>query len=220
MQFDPSLPLTWISNRDFDFAEGSFGHHEGERWGSERVVGFVHTRRILFVKPTYFIVLDTVTAPAGDTAEHTCEAVFHLDARDARVDAVTSTIRTADPGRAGITILPLSTSDLSVRMVKGQTDPEMQGWISDDAFGQRAVPTAMITRKTSGTVHLVYVFAPAASRQSCPVTGLSAEPSDDQSAVSAMIRMKDGGSDRLALTNDGIVRLRRSNGRHFSSAKQ
>src|SRR5437764_2731018 len=92
MWADPSIPITWISNKDFDFAQATFGHHEGERWGKDRVVGFIHTRRILFVKPEYFVVLDTIEPPAGDSAAHTCDAIFHLDADDARIDQSTCAV--------------------------------------------------------------------------------------------------------------------------------
>jgi hypothetical protein len=219
MHADPSLPLTWISNNDFDFAEATFGHHEGERWGKDRLIGFIHTRRILFVKPTYFVVVDTITPPAGDTAEHTCEAVFHLDAAEAAIDRGTYAVTTADPERAKLTILPLKTDGLSVRLVKGQTEPGMQGWISDHTFDQRPVPTAIFTKKSAGPVHLLYVFAPAAAGQPFPLVSVTPGAPPDASAVSAVITLRDGGADNLLLLKDGSLRLTRSNRHAFSSAK-
>ena len=96
---DPSIPITWLTNPNFDFAEATFGHHKGERWGKDRLRGFIHTRRILFVKPTYFIVLDTITPPDGDIAVHTCEAIFHLDTAEAHIDPATCSVTTIDPKR-------------------------------------------------------------------------------------------------------------------------
>src|SRR5205085_2732985 len=100
-------PLKWMSDENFDYAEGTFGHHEGERWGKDRVAGFIQTRRILFVKPSYFIVLDTIQPP--DSATHTYESIFHLDAADAKVAAATAKVMIADPQRASLTILALNT---------------------------------------------------------------------------------------------------------------
>jgi hypothetical protein len=219
MYADPSLPVIWISNKDFDFAQATFGHHEGERWGKDHLTGFVHTRRILFVKPLYFVVLDTITPPADDTAQHTCDAVFHLDATDATIDPTTCAVTTADHQRRTLAILPLNSDNLSVRLVKGQTEPEMQGWISDHAYDQRPVPTVIFTRKSAGPVHLLYVFAPARAGQSSPIASITSGTPDAKSVVSATIKLRDGASDRLFLFKDGSLLLNRSNELTFSSGK-
>jgi hypothetical protein len=220
MWADPKLPVTWISENDFDFSRATFGHHEGERWGKDRISGFIHSRRILFVKPLYFVVLDTITPPAGDFAAHTCNAIFHLDAADARVDAATCAVSAADPGRAGLTILPLKTDDLTVRIVKGQTDPEMQGWISDHTYDQRPVPTAVFTKKSTGPIHLLYVFVPTPPARACPVASVSAAASDEISQLCATVTLNDGGRDRLLLLKNDALLLNRSNGQSFSSEKR
>jgi hypothetical protein len=41
--------------------------------------GFTHRRRVLFVKPSTVIVLDTVDGPSGD---HTLEQFWHLDSAE------------------------------------------------------------------------------------------------------------------------------------------
>jgi hypothetical protein len=220
MYADPSIPITWISNENFDFAEATFGHHEGERWGKDRLVGFIHTRRILFVKPSYFVVIDTIAPPAGDTGAHSYDSIFHLDAEEAAIDSATCAVKTGDPKRASLAILPLNTDGLSVRIVKGQTEPTMQGWISNATYDQRAVPTAIFTKKAVGPVHLLYVFSPAPVGQLSPVVSVTPALATDMSVVSSTIKLRSGDSDNLMLLKDGSVTLNRSNNQSFSSGKK
>jgi hypothetical protein len=165
------------------------------------------------------VVLDTITPPAGDTAAHTCDAVFHLDAIEASIDQATCSVSTADQQRAKLAIRPLKTDDLAVRVVKGQTEPEMQGWISDHTFDQRPVPTAIFTRKSAGPVHLLYVFAPAPAGKPFPVTSVTPAATTATSLISASITLHGGGSDNLQLLKDGTLLLNRSNDQSFSTGK-
>jgi len=215
---DPSIPIRWTSNDHFDYAEASFGRHEAERWGKDRLTGFIHTRRILFVKPTYFIVLDTIAPPQGDTAPHTVDAIFHLDAAAARIDQRTSAVTTADAGRPALTILPLRTQDMTVRIIKGQTDPEMQGWISDHTYDQRPVPTPIFTRKSAGTIQMMYVFAPARTKEPPPILSITPDQHNANATLAATIELREAAPDQLTLLQDGSLRLQRRDKESFSSA--
>jgi hypothetical protein len=214
---DLKLPSQWKSDAHFDYAMGTFGHHEGERWGKERRQGFVHTRRVLFVKPGYFVVLDTVDPPTTDTSEHRYESVFHLDAAQAQIDAETSAVATTDEQRANIVVLPLAAPDLSVRIVQGQKEPELQGWISDHGYELRAVPTAIFTRHCAGPVHTMYVFAPVPPGGSSPVVSVTASRAGKKSSLGADITLPNGKIDHLELRQNGSLELERANGRHFAS---
>jgi hypothetical protein len=128
-------------------------------------------------------------------------------------------VTTADPKRASLTIHPLKSDDLSVRIVKGQTEPEMQGWISDHTYDQRAVPTASFTKKSPGPIHLLYIFAPAPPGQPSPVRSVTPADQKESSLVSATITLHDGTSDSLSLLKDGSLLLNRANSQTFSSPK-
>jgi hypothetical protein len=209
MMADPKLPHAWSSDAEFDFVMGTFGHHEGERWGVDRKTGFIHTRRILFVKPGYFVLVDSVTPPAGDYATHKYESLFHLDGADASIaNETSSVVLTQEAPKAGISILPLTSSDLRVRVVKGQTDPVMQGWLSDHTFDKRPIPTAIFSRETTGPVHSMYVFAPTPADGHCPVLSVSKDAGAKGAELAAQIKLRSKVSDRVWLAADGTVNFR------------
>src|SRR5262249_5402799 len=133
------LDLGWQSNAEVDYVQASFGTGDDETWGPKKVDGFVHTRRVLFVKPDCWVVIDTGTP--NDGAEHLYESCFYLDAADAHVDDATKSVTTTDSDKANVAIVPIASGDFDVRVVKGQSEPEMLGWIATSAYQMKAVPT-------------------------------------------------------------------------------
>jgi len=78
---DTPYASRWFSDAGFDFAEGRYD----SGFGARNEVKVVHTRRVLFVKPDYWLVADSFAPP--DASEHAFEAMFHLDAATAQMDA-------------------------------------------------------------------------------------------------------------------------------------
>jgi hypothetical protein len=67
---EPAPGCRWISDDDFDYAEGVY--YDG--YGSENEIGVTHTRKVFFVKPEYWIVVDILN---GD-GEHKLEQMWHF----------------------------------------------------------------------------------------------------------------------------------------------
>ena len=75
-------PSRWTTNADFDYAEGVYD----SGYGPANKVRVTHTRQVVFVKPDYWLVVDTMKPE--DAATHRFESLFHLDAEEAVVDPV------------------------------------------------------------------------------------------------------------------------------------
>jgi hypothetical protein len=117
--------LVWQTNDAFDYASASYGKEPGESWGPQHLRNVVHTRRVLFVKPGYWIVIDSLIS--SDTKEHVYDSTFHLNTSSATINPVTKAVVTQNPDIANLNILPLVTPDLSAKILTGQMQPFVQG---------------------------------------------------------------------------------------------
>ncbi len=194
--------VNWRSTPEYDFAQGSYGTNEIESWGENHINGFVHTRRVLFVKPDYWVIMDTVTPP--DDQEHTYESTFHLAADKVDVDSTTKTVRTLNDG-PNLTILPVASQDLSVRIITAQKKPFYQGWIlspEDDQMLPSATP--YYTIKCKGPAQFMYVFSPSKPGEQGPIKAIA--KADISGAINAgEITLADGSKAKVALLKDGGV---------------
>ncbi len=178
----------WFTSPDFDYAEGTYA----DGFGPKRDKTVTHTRRILFAKPRYWIVVDELRPT--DAKPHTYEALFHLDAPDAVIDAKTKTVTTTHPTGGNVAIVPLNAGDVAVRIVKGQTLPAVQGWLPTGKHNVlRPIPTAIFKRTGAGTTLMAYALVPfegnaaAALPRVEPIACEGAAP-----ALAARLRFGDG----------------------------
>ena len=96
-------------------------------FGPDGLVKVAHQRTLRLIGGERFEVADEVRPDNGDEAEHTYEALFHLDPDEARLedDGVTVVGRHADG--VGIRIAPVEGRP-EVRLVRGQDEPYVLGW--------------------------------------------------------------------------------------------
>ena len=183
----------WVSEPSFDFARGRYESGYGDR----NEIDVSHTRRILFVKPDYFIIQDTLT-PA-DNAEHTYDSLFHLDTEEAILDERRLKVETKKDKGSNLAIIPLLDGDLKARIVKGERDP-VQGWANHP---WRPIPTAIYTKRGDGVIRFLYLLYPLREGERDPVLSLEPLPlrPSDASALAAVIRFSDGRVDYV-LFND------------------
>ncbi len=202
----PANDTLWVTGPDFDFARGTYRDSYGrlkegasagrrpERGDYEEMSAVTHTRRVLFLKPEYWVIADTLSA--SDGAEHTYESLFHLDAEEARIDRETKAVATASPDAANLTIAPLADPALSVQVVKGQDDP-VQGWANDP---WRPAPAAIYTRKGRGTTWFAYALYPTRAGQRMPIVSVEPILATDE-ALGVTVRFSDGRADCLLFSH-------------------
>jgi len=81
-----------------------------------------------------------------------------------------------------------------VSVVKGQTEPVVQGWLPDSSAGYggvRPIPTAIYRKQAAGTVRQLYALVPSAGAPAMPVAALNM----DEAALT--VTRKDGAVTRL-----------------------
>jgi len=198
------VSMTWETSRDFDYAVGSYGRLPEEAWGRDRKRGIVHTRRVLFVKPDWWIVSDTIEP--DDAGEHLYESTFHLDAPDAVLDQRSLRVDTKREG-ANLAILPVMVAGLQARIVSGQTEPALQGWLprAHGRTGADPRPCAYYSVKARGAVRFLYVFAPSAQGRACPIASV-APRSVPGAVAAAQITLTRGRVCLFDLLDDGRAR--------------
>jgi len=161
----------WVSNVHFDFVDGS---HDGYCRLAKPVI---HRRKIFFLKPEYWIVVDLLT---GQPGQHRLEQYFHLMPWATLVlDQKTKTVRVEYNGTPVITIAPSSTSSLQAKVITGATNPR-QGWVSFFS-GEKIAAPGLVYRKdvqvpTSFTT--VLYPHPAKSKTELRVSALKVTTSD------------------------------------------
>lgn len=189
----------WASGDGFDYASAVFD----SGYGPDKL-DVIHSRRIFFVKPEYWIVTDFMTPSDGE--EHLYESLFHLDAEGVRVDEKSKSVRTTNPD-GNLAIIPLADESLEVTIVEGQEDPVVQGWFPAGGYRVRPIPTPIFKRNQSGAAVFAYVFYPTAKGVDLPV--IEIRPLDcGGSAVGMEIEFADGRKDYFIQANQpGIARF-------------
>ncbi len=153
-----SKSLSWISERRFDYAEGT---HDGY----ERLHGSPsHTRSILFVKGDYWLLLDRLTSEA----EHELELVFHF-ASDSNPELVSEGREKylAEKGRDdGLTLFSWGS--------EGRWSRE-EGWVSH-SYGERvSAPVWAFSANSKGSAELVTLLVPTGRKGKSLVTAKEIE---------------------------------------------
>jgi hypothetical protein len=139
----------WSSTDKFDYVNGS---HDGYERLKDAVT---HRRRICFIKPYFWLVLDELTAKTN----HIYDQYFHFG-QDAELQNGDKFSVTAKYGNgAGIVIKPLITSGMKIKHFKGSTKP-IQGWVSYDYAVKTPASVIKYTRKKNGKTYFATLLVP------------------------------------------------------------
>ena len=148
------VSANWITNADFDFVSASYN----EGFGKERIK-VLHTRSIFFLKSRFWIMTD-ILEPT-DNFNHTYESFFHLNAEYATQADCLEGICTHNKTGSDFGIYPITKHSLNIGMVKGQKEPQIQGWeFCDGGAKTRPVSTAIFSLNARGCVMTSYVLMP------------------------------------------------------------
>jgi hypothetical protein len=192
--FEP-LGNPWVSGEHFDFAQGVYDIG----YGDENQVRVRHERSVLFVKPQYWLVVDRMVPE--DTAEHSYESLFHLDAEEATVAEDLSTTSVTGEGQSRLRILPMLSPGLRAEVVKGVEEEPVQGWSYAMVGRKGAIPTAVYSLSGAGEQTMVYVLEPIAADGESAL--LSVEPlASAEGVVAGQITLRDGSRHIFALQSE------------------
>jgi hypothetical protein len=129
----------WVTTPLFDYVAGTYNdgyqqnqyapiEYSPQKWVGEPDKSVSHTRRVLYLRPWYALVVDTLDG----TGHHTFEAHWNIDDAGARVDSSSLAIISASPqtttgADAHIALIPLERENLTADVIQGQQSPIL-GW--------------------------------------------------------------------------------------------
>ncbi|MDD4870647.1 MAG: alginate lyase family protein [Kiritimatiellae bacterium] len=187
---EPFQPLTntWVSAEQYDYVVGMYD----SGYGAKNAIRVVHTRAVVFVKPEYWVVVDTFEPLDGQPHEY--ESLFHLDAKKAEVLPNTPAIVTRNEKDANLLIWAISGVELMTTVVQGIEEEPVQGWANNP---WRPIPTAVLKIKGAGKLRMMTVLYPLQAGQGSPLEKIESLPvtSDGiaaSDAVAFRIRFRDG----------------------------
>jgi hypothetical protein len=155
-EYRAAQPQTYGFFDDPAFCYARSAHTAGYGTPPDRAVA--HRRRVLFVKPHYWLVVDDLVA--ADAGAHTAEAQFLLDAATAEIEPVTLAACGAGGGPGRVAILPLPVAGLTARIAQGEGQPEVRGYLPEGFNRLRPAPAVLYTLPFSGRGSLVFVLVP------------------------------------------------------------
>ena len=138
----------WASTDAFDFADAD---HDAYGRLPDPVI---HRRRVLFVKPRYWVVVDDL----GGAAEHRLELRFQFRPLPVTVDPALWA-RACGPEGRGLLIRPFATVPLKAEVVEGEVAP-IQGWVSPNYGQRRPAPVLAYSTVTRLPLRIVTLLLP------------------------------------------------------------
>ncbi len=150
----------WITGPRFDYAAAAYEDGYGEFsltvCNEKKIIDdVIHTRRVLFLKPDYWIILDELAA----SKEHDYQLLFHLHP-DIRARIVAEkTVRLESASENILQIIPVFPEGLKVTTVAGSENP-IQGWYSNGPYQKQPAQTVIYEKKTSNSTCLVTIIYP------------------------------------------------------------
>lgn len=175
----------WLTSESFDYFDGS---HNGYERLSEPVT---HRRRVLFVKPDYWVILDDLTGQG----QHAFDLYWHFT-ENAKLSANKEDLRMfVDYGDdVSLAVLPVDTAGLSAEIIQGCDDP-IQGWISYDYAVKLPAPVLRYTQKTNTPARFTTILH--------PFKGSRSEVDAKWIASNVLEITKDGYRDLIIFSDDG-----------------
>ncbi|NSW56942.1 MAG: alginate lyase family protein [Armatimonadetes bacterium] len=175
----PMMPREWLSTGAFDLADLSHGAYER--------LGVTHRRKVIFLKPDYFVLCDLLTGEGN----HKLEQFFHFAgptqtaAAQASLDEDTLVAASTHTGTANVQVIPVHTDGLTARFAAAQetdmkvedkyTREAMLGWmVTGGTFQRVKAPVAVYTREGAlpQAFHNVLYPTPAGATAELSVTAL------------------------------------------------
>jgi len=191
VQWEPE-DAAWMSDDTFDYARGVYA----SGYGNENELKVAHTRQVAFIKPDYWVVLDTLTP--SDDEPHSYEALFHLDSEGVDIDAATQSVTVEYEG-AGFRIIPFGAQCPRVQIVEAQTEPWVQGWVPTGQHNvMRPVPTAIYRWEATGPRTVGFLLIPRDPGGTWPVAEVDCLGGASSGGLGAQIVLRDGSRDIVA----------------------
>jgi hypothetical protein len=187
--------LTWESNDSCDFADAS---HDAYSRLDDPVL---HRRRVLFVKPRYWVIVDDLSG----RLEHEVEIRFQFAPRVVQIHRERWAVMCSRRG-ASVWLAPFARVALVARVAEGGLDP-IEGWVSTHYGRRQPAPAVVFATRAQLPLRVATVLIPVGTSQMVPP---AVEARFDESGQLSALQLQD---DReIVLIDDGPLRVTRMAG--------
>lgn len=173
----------WKITDEYDYAFSSFDEFidvDGE---------IEHNRTLYYQRGEFWVVVDRVTTDRPRQVE----ALWHWHP-DCNVMVESDRVRT-EHAMGNLQIIPVGGQKWDIKLVKGQEDPELQGWYSEEYNKYEPNPTAVYSTRIENTATFVWVLYPSEK----PVKEVRAELIE-QKIDKIKVRLQVSGKTELVVT--------------------
>lgn len=140
-----------IISKKYDYARGIFDSGYGDIEGQ-----VTHTRAVIYLKNNCWVVVDKIDIDRP----RNIQAFWHWSP-DCTVINETGSSVSIDSNKGNLRIVPISEMDWNLELVKGRTEPDMQGWYSRE-YNQFVPSTVSIySAKIEKTSTFAWLLVPA-----------------------------------------------------------
>ena len=161
-QVEQEIDADFISNEKFDYARGIYD----DTFGAELLKPAVHQREVLFVKPDFFVVSDTLKAVDGKPHDYTM--LLHMDTLN--VKTAPGVIHGVFNGKYDLYAVLLS-KNVEIKTESGQNAP-VSGWfVGRNAETLHPATTVKVTAAAKENFNFVTLFFPLAKDAVPPAIG-------------------------------------------------
>ena len=183
--------IDFINSPDFDFAIGTF------KDGYNGVDGVAeHTRSTMYLKEKYWVVVDQVRTDRP----RNIQTLWHFSPSSEIVQTNGNQVLTVNPNEPNLRIVPVSKNDWGINIIKGQTEPFIQGWYSPVYGEKQPNSTVVYNSETSESIAFVWLLIPGhgdVQEVQASITNLNDEiikievvaESNDQTEVSVPLKV-------------------------------
>ena len=183
----------WALTPQYDYVRGVYDRSRG--WFGHTPILVNHKRVVVYPHGQYWVAIDQVET----TDTHTLQFLWHFSPRcTVAIDGFS--VKSVDPGLGNLCVTPVSGLDWELHLIKGQTEPEVQGWYSR-AYGEiEPTSTAIYSTKVSKSEVFAWILT-SARGQVPPVKGKLIEVKKDR--VTLEVESGPDQKERLTIPLDG-----------------
>ena len=176
----------------YDLVRGEYTGGFGEI--SEAIT---HTRAVLYPRGRFWLIVDRIQT---DTPR-TLSVLWHYHP-ECTVAIEGPTVSSSDAGKGNIRIIPIAAFSWDVEIVKGQTEPEIQGWYSPVYNEKAPAPVACFSATIPGTAVFAWLLLPA---RDLPPPAVGDIELVDESNAAVTLRRDGVAIERFIIPLDGAL---------------
>ncbi len=193
---------TWASETHFDYAAASYDDGYGvldlSKPKKTRINKDVtHTRRIVFIKPDYWVMVDELHA----SKKHDYQWLFHTPPQvKIHPGPNKRAILTTESNEACLHVIPADPHAINMSCVNGEEDP-IQGWFSIDHLQKTSSATLVYEKKNVASVTQVTLLYPSDIESTCDDVSIESLPLPTGNNIAFKISSPSG-TDFLMFSDD------------------